>query len=269
MKILLADDDKIERTALRELIGNQPGLEIIEADNGQTTLDMLCDGLKPDLCIFDIRMPKIDGIELLQRMRRDPLLRGLKVVMTSATRDRETILTLAKLQIAGYLLKPYDAAKTRAVLQPFLAAAAANPQLASRNLLAKTALLIDDDEVARTTLDSMIRKENGWETISASSGQEALTRLQRGLRPDLIIADLIMPEMDGVTFVSRVREDPHLRSLKIVVTSAAQDREKIIALANLAVRTFLTKPYEQAKITALLRTGALTPTEEESQKAEH
>jgi CheY-like chemotaxis protein len=265
MKIFLADDDKIERTALRELIGVLPGLEIIEVDNGQAALDALCDGLKPDLCIFDIRMPKIDGIELLQRMRRDPLLRSLKVVMTSATRDRETILTLAKLQIAGYLLKPYDPAKSRAVLQPLLAAAAANPQLASRNLLAKTALVVDDDDIARTTLESMVRAETGWDVVTAKNGQEAIVRLHQGLRPDLIIIDLIMPELDGVSFVNRVREDPQLRSLKIAVASATQDREKIIALAALGVRTYLTKPFEQPKVTALLRTGGVS-IEEESPK---
>jgi CheY-like chemotaxis protein len=266
MKILLADDDKIERTALRELIGDQPNLEIIEVDNGQAALDTLCDGLKPDLCIFDIRMPHVDGVELLQRMRRDPLLRGLKVVMTSATRDRDTIVTLAKLQIAGYLLKPYDAAKSRAILQPFLAAAASNPQLASRNLLAKTALIVDDDDLTRTTLQEMIKTEAGWDVVAAVNGQDALTRLQRGLRPDIVIADLVMPEMDGVAFVSRVREDPHLRSLKIIATSAAQDRDKIVALANLGVRTYLTKPFDQGKISTLLRTGTLAAVEEEKEK---
>ncbi|MGC4073889.1 MAG: response regulator [Nibricoccus sp.] len=250
MKILLADDDKIERTALRESIGEQPNLEIVEVENGQAALDALCDGLKPDLCIFDIRMPHVDGLELLQRMRRDPLLRGLKVLMTSATRDRDTILALAKLQIAGYLLKPYDAAKTRAVLQPLFAAAAANPQLASRNLLAKTVLLIDDDDVARTTLESMIRNEAGWESVTAKNGQRSTDPPSTRPRPDLVIADLVMPEMDGVAFVSRVREDPHLRTLKIVITSATQDREKIIALAALGVRTYLSKPFEQAKVAA-------------------
>jgi CheY-like chemotaxis protein len=263
MKILLADDDKIERTALRELIGDQPNLEIIELENGQSALDALCDGLKPDLCIFDIRMPHVDGVELLTRMRRDPLLRGLKVVMTSATRDRDTIVALAKLQIAGYLLKPYDPAKSRAILQPFLAAASASPQLASRNLLAKTALVVDDDDVARTVLSKMIKCEEGWEVIAAKNGQEALTRLQQGLRPDIVIADLVMPEMDGVAFVSRVREDPHLRSLKIIATSAVQDRDKIVALANLGVRTYLTKPFDQGKIATLLRTGSLTAVDEE------
>jgi CheY-like chemotaxis protein len=253
MKILLADDDKIERTALCELIGAQPNLEIFQVEDGQAALDALCDGLKPDLCIFDIRMPKINGIELLQRMRRDPLLRSLKVVMTSATRDRDTILVLAKLQLTGYLLKPYDPVKSRAVLQPLLATAGANPQLASRNLLAKTVLVVDDDDLTRVSLESMIRTEPGWEVITSKHGQDALTRLHAGLRPDLIIVDLVMPVLDGITFVTRVREDPQLRSQKIAVISGMQDRDKIVALAALGVRNYFSKPFEQGKITALLR----------------
>jgi two-component system, chemotaxis family, chemotaxis protein CheY len=267
MKILLADDDKIERTALRELIGEQPNLELIEVEDGQAALDALCDGLKPDLCIFDIRMPKVDGVELLQRMRRDPLLRPLKVVMTSATRDRDTILTLAKLQLSGYLLKPYDTAKSRAVLQPLLAAAAAaNPQLASRNLLAKTALVVDDDEITRTTLDSIIRTESGWEVVTARNGQEALARLHNGLRPDVAIVDLVMPVLDGLTLVQRVREDPQLKKLKVVVLSGMQDREKIVALAALGVRHYISKPFEQTKIISVLK--ASTTAEEAEAPAE-
>ena len=154
--------------------------------------------------------------------------------------------------------------QSRALLQPLLAAAAANPQLASRNLLAKTALVVDANEATRTTLETMIKNEEGWVVISAKNGQEALARLQHGLRPDIIIADLLMPEMDGVAFVSRVREDPHLRTLKIIITSAAQDRGKLVALAALGVRTYLGKPFEQAKVTSLLRTGAIAPAEEES-----
>lgn len=255
MKILLVDDDKIERTALCELIGESPNIEVIQMDSGQAALDALCDGLKPELCIFDIRMPGLGGVELLQRIRRDPLLRNLKVLMTSASRDRDTILTLAKLQIVGYLLKPYDQAKSRAVLQPLLAAAASAQKMA-KNLLARTALVADDDTVARTHIEGLVRGEPGWEVVVAKNGREAMNHLGEGLRPDFVIVDLNMPELDGLSFVQRVREDPHLRSLKIAVTSAAQDREKIIALAALNVRTYLVKPLDQAKISALLRTVA-------------
>ncbi len=120
MRILLADDDKIERTALIGILQEQGTFEIKEAENGQKALDILCDGFRPDLCFFDIRMPHIDGVELLQRIRRDPLFRSLKVVITSANRDRKIIITLAGLQISGYLLKPYDAQQAAAILLPIL-----------------------------------------------------------------------------------------------------------------------------------------------------
>jgi two-component system, chemotaxis family, chemotaxis protein CheY len=120
MKLLIADDDSVSRIALREIVGQPEGLEVIEVEDGQAALDMLCDGLRPDLTIIDLRMPKLDGMQLLQRIRRDPDLKRLKVAITSVTRDRDTIVSLAKLQISGYLLKPYDAAKTREVLKPLL-----------------------------------------------------------------------------------------------------------------------------------------------------
>jgi two-component system, chemotaxis family, chemotaxis protein CheY len=252
MKILLADDDKIERAALRELLGTQPNLEVVEVEDGQAAMDQLCDGLKPDLCIFDIRMPKIDGMELLKRIRRDPQLRPLKIVMTSATRDRETILTLAKHQISGYLLKPYETAKVKAVLQPLLATAT-DPQLASRNLLAKTVLLAESDAATLDHFVEIIKKEPGWECVSAKNGQDALSLLHEGLRPDLIFAALKLPGIDGTEFVSRLRDDVHLRKIRIVMISDAYDRETIRILSTHGIDSFLHKPLTPSKVTDLLR----------------
>lgn len=132
MKLLIADDDKVSRTALREALALPADCDVYEVDDGQAALDILCDGLKPELCIFDVKMPRVDGVELLQRIRRDPHLKHLKIVMTSAARDRDTIITLAKLQISGYLLKPYDAAKVKPLIQPILANGE-TPRPASRN----------------------------------------------------------------------------------------------------------------------------------------
>lgn len=120
MNLLIADDDPVSRAALRSLIGAPEGWRITEVSDGQAALDTLCDGLGADLCIIDLNMPRVGGLELLQRIRRDPVFKSIKVVITSAARDRETILTLAKLQISGYLLKPYDEAKAKAVLKPLL-----------------------------------------------------------------------------------------------------------------------------------------------------
>ena len=254
-KILLADDDAIERAALRDLLKTEHGWDITEVDDGQAALDRLCDGYRPDVCLLDIRMPRLDGVQLLQRIRREPTLRDLQVIITSASRDKEIIITLAKLKIAGYLLKPYDADKTRALLHKLLDDNIANPLLSSRNLLVKTALIVDDDAISRTALGDILKEATGWDIIESKDGQEALSRLYSGLRPDLVLADLNMPRLDGYTMVQRMREDMQLNRIRVVITSATQDRDKVKALALLNVSGYLLKPFDATKVKAMLRSA--------------
>jgi YesN/AraC family two-component response regulator len=66
--------------------------------------------------MIDLRMPDIDGLALLTKIREDSELKKLKVVVISSEQDRDRLRELAKLNISGYLLKPFDAAKVRACL---------------------------------------------------------------------------------------------------------------------------------------------------------
>jgi CheY-like chemotaxis protein len=261
--ILIVDDDELERTALREILSSEPGWQVAEAADGQQALDLLCDGLRPHLCLFDLRMPKIDGMELLQRLRRDPALRQLHVAITSATRDRDTVVTLSRLGISGYLLKPYVGEKVLAILRQIIAAlpVTAEPVVVTRNLLNKTILVVEDDPLERTALAAIIGQEPGWEIIEAVSGIGALQQLRTGIRPDLCLIDLRMPQMDGLALLEQIRGDPSLQKLRVVILSGDQDRTKIISLSKLGISEYLLKPANPVKLRAILRVAAgLAPT---------
>jgi CheY-like chemotaxis protein len=255
-RILITEDQETERIALREILRGESAWEITETKDGQEALDLLCDGLRPDVCLIDLRMPKVDGLQMLQRMRRDPLLRDIKVIITSSSRDKDTIVALARLKISGYLLKPYNAEKTFAALRPVLASVTANPALFSKNLLSRTALVADDNATERTTLKEIFKTALGWELIQAEDGQEALERLHTGLRPDLLLVDLRMPKLDGFGLIQRIREDATLRNLRIVVVSGDNDRDQVRALAQLNISGYLLKPFDEAKVKAALRQAA-------------
>jgi chemosensory pili system protein ChpA (sensor histidine kinase/response regulator) len=113
---LVADDNATERTALKEIFKRQQGWELIQANDGQDALDKLHAGLRPDLLLVDLRMPKLDGFGFIQRIREDANLRKLRVVVVSSDHDREQVRALAQLNIAGYLLKPFDEAKVKVTL---------------------------------------------------------------------------------------------------------------------------------------------------------
>ena len=262
-KILVADDDELERAALVDILKTEPDWQVTIANDGQMALNALCDGLRPQLCLFDVRMPKIGGLELLQRMRRDPSLKELHVAVTSATRDRDTIIALSKLRIDGYLLKPYDAPKILATVQQIMAAIPVvdAPVALVRNLLAKTVLVVEDDEMERAALCAIIKTEPGWEIVEATSGIGALARLREGLWPDLCLIDLRMPQLDGLGFLQQVRADSILQKLRVMVLSGEKDREKIIPLSRLGIAGYLLKPANPAKVLAALReiSGAPPP----------
>lgn len=108
MKILLAEDDAISKIALKDILKAEPSWNVIETADGQEAWGLLMDGFRPDLCIFDIKMPKLHGVELVRLIRSHPQMFKLPIVMISGLRDRQTIINLAKQHIAGYLLKPFD-----------------------------------------------------------------------------------------------------------------------------------------------------------------
>jgi CheY-like chemotaxis protein len=254
-RILLVDDQDIERTALRTILQAESGWNVTEASDGQVALDLLCSQLRPQLCLVDVRMPNVDGLEFLQRVRRDPDLRDLKVMITSGTRDRGTIIELAKLGIEGYVLKPFDPEKTLAAVRTVMAKLA-DPDEASgpvRDLLTRVAIVADDDDVARAALAKVIGTEKHWNVIEAKDGASTMELLRNGPLPDYLFLDLQMPGLDGHEVLSQIRENEDWRTLRIAVSSGERDREKVRSLAKLSIEAYLLKPVDAAKVKAALR----------------
>jgi CheY-like chemotaxis protein len=80
---------------------------VLEAANGLEAWQLLDSGPSPDLCIFDLRMPKIGGLELLTRLRSDPRFINQKIMVCSTVSDRSTVLRAASLRVNAFLLKPF------------------------------------------------------------------------------------------------------------------------------------------------------------------
>jgi two-component system chemotaxis response regulator CheY len=241
-RILLAEDNAIERTALTEILRGRSDCEITEAEDGQAAWDLLHGGFRPNLCITDLRMPRMDGRQLIEKVRSDPALAGLKVVVASTVRDRETIIALARWRINGYLLKPFDPEKTRVVLNQVMGP----PQALTAPT--RTLLVADDQEIERSALAAIVKSVPGWTVIEATDGQDAWERINAGLRPQLAMFDLNMPRLGGRLLLQQIRDDPELRGMRVVIISASHDREQILALARLQIAGYLLKPFDALKV---------------------
>lgn len=117
MKVLVVDDDIVSRMALIDLLLGFGTFDVVEAEDGDVAWSLLNGGLRPVICFCDVRMPKLSGIELLQRLKASSALRDLPFVLVSSASDRDTVLQAIKLGAIGYILKPFEVADAHAHLE--------------------------------------------------------------------------------------------------------------------------------------------------------
>ena len=103
--ILIVDDEPTQRFLLREILSNQAGLTILEAEDGIQALQLARE-LVPDLILLDIMMPGKDGLKVCEQLKSDPRLRSIPIVIVSALVDHCAIGIKAGAD--GYLTKPVD-----------------------------------------------------------------------------------------------------------------------------------------------------------------
>lgn len=116
MKALVVDDDVVSRMALIDLLSVYGIFDLVEAEDGEQAWALLEGGLRPVICFCDVRMPRMSGIDLLQRMKAHGELFLVPFVLVSSASDRDTVLQAVKLGAVGYILKPLHAADARAHL---------------------------------------------------------------------------------------------------------------------------------------------------------
>jgi DNA-binding response OmpR family regulator len=120
-KILIVDDDGFVRSTIKSMLQSTGQFEVVQARDGQTALELI-DRVKPDLVLCDIGMTPMNGIELVQRIRKLPdyLLSTTPIIMLTANGKEKTIVKAMELKIAGYVLKPISAKQLRLRIEAVL-----------------------------------------------------------------------------------------------------------------------------------------------------
>ena len=211
--VLVIDDDPSARDLMRRYL-NREGIYAVIAGTGEEGL-RLAREIRPVLITLDVMMPGMDGWAVLQALKADPELCKIPVIMATILGDRGLGYALGA---AEYLIKPI----TRDKLAEVLGRYSCNPTPCQ-------VLLVEDDLDSREVLTAMLRGE-GWQVNVASDGLEALASIEKKV-PNLILLDLMMPNMDGFEFAFEVRKREHWRGIPIVVVTAkdltAQDRARL------------------------------------------
>jgi CheY-like chemotaxis protein/nitrogen-specific signal transduction histidine kinase/HPt (histidine-containing phosphotransfer) domain-containing protein len=256
LRILVVDDNKTNRRILHGMLTRWGARTTCAASGSEalSELDAACSAARPyQMVLTDMHMPGMDGFGLVQEIRCRPEILPVTMVMLTSAGHSGDAEHCRKLGIHSYLYKPVRrqellAAILRALGHPQtipspLAVTPPVPQARSLHIL-----LAEDNRTNQTVATRMLQKM-GHSTVVAGNGNEALLLLTKR-RFDLILMDIQMPEMDGLTATRKIRESEretqlHLPIIAMTAHAMKGDRERCI---EAGMDGYVSKPISSKEV---------------------
>ncbi|HAK88795.1 MAG: hypothetical protein A2077_02675 [Nitrospirae bacterium GWC2_46_6] len=204
--ILVVEDDP-STSELLTLHLAQGGYRVAHVYNGDFAISRIREA-KPFAVLLDVMMPGKDGWEILQELKSDPELKDIPVIMASVVDNLELGFALGA---TDYLVKPVNRASLLKKLQDL--------SFATKKGRRSINILCIDDHVEVLELLTSILEPAGYNVIAANSGKEGIEKAL-AYKPDLIILDLMMPEIDGFEVTQRLKENPSTMDIPILILTA-------------------------------------------------
>jgi signal transduction histidine kinase/CheY-like chemotaxis protein len=200
--VLVIDDDPVIQEVMKSFLTKE-GYQVTLVSCGEDGLELARE-LRPDVITLDVAMPNMDGWSVLSKLKADPILAEIPVVILTMVDDKSTGYALGA---AEYLIKPIDRERLVTIMRKY-----------SRLCDRSNVLIAEDDLDVRDMLKSTLEKE-GWKVQTALNGRIALEHVT-GRLPGLVLLDLMMPEMDGLAFLDQFRRLPNALAVPVIVITA-------------------------------------------------
>lgn len=240
--VLVVDDDPdIVRLIMLSL--EQEGFQTVGATSGEQALEV-ARTRQIDAITLDLLMPGMNGLEVARRLKEDPQTANIPVVVVSAyTADQEP--ELLAMGVAGVIGKPIDEERLLLSIRGVLGSVDSTKET-------PTVLVVDDDQDVRRIIGMMLERA-GYRIRAAADGQEAYRMIMEE-RPDLLILDLMMPNLDGFQLVRLLRQRRWTQQIPLLVLTALDLTEGEKTLLQLGPTHHVTKgPLIQDEVVARVR----------------
>jgi signal transduction histidine kinase/DNA-binding response OmpR family regulator len=231
--VLVVDDDPQLQQLTRSGLEGE-GFAVVTARSAQEGATVAA-RRRPDLILLDLLLPDRNGLELLQSLKSDAATRDIPVLVMSVTRDSVRALSLGA---AECLAKPLDAPAIVSVVR----------RLLDDSLHGATVLVVDD-EVDSADLIRDTLKAEGLRVLVARDGRQALDLLERR-RPDLVLLDIMLPELSGYEVLEQVSRSPALAGTPVIVLTARGDLADARRSLALGARRHLVRPFHMRDLIA-------------------
>lgn len=241
-KVLVVDDDDKIRILLLDTL-SALGYSTIGAKDGEEALALL-EEKKPDLVISDIKMPKLNGLSLLRNIKnKDPKIPVVMITGYNISYTKDQALDSGA---DGFLVKPFRIGKIEELMQTVLGMKGSSEE---RSYKLKKILIVEDDEILRSMLcETLVSLD--YFPMGVEDGEMALAQLKTQ-DFDLVISDIRMPQMDGITLLKSVKEiAPQLPVVLITGFPSSYPSQKAL---QEGADGYLAKPFRIEKMDELLR----------------
>ena len=252
--ILTIEDDPQFAKILLDL-AHEKGFKCLVVGDGRTGL-YFADYYKPSAIILDIDLPGIDGWKVMERLKEDPNTRHIPVYFMSVS---DKVSDAMKMGAIGYLVKPVSMEELEEAfrkIEDMISEGIIRLPVVENDkdviLKGKKILLIDDDMRNVFALMNLFEEE-GMKVITGKNGREGLSKLKDNPDTDLVLMDIMMPEMDGYEAMKEIRGKKKFEKLPIITLTAKAmkgDRDKCIAAG---ASDYLAKPVDMDKLLSLIR----------------
>jgi len=256
-RILIVDDVHENVHALMNVLRDE--YAILAATSGDKALELARRESPPDLILLDIKMPGMDGYSVLSALKINPVTAEIPVIFVTALAEAADEARGLALGVADYITKPVnpDLLKTRIRNQlelrrhrrhpvTFDIAAHSDPDY-------KPALLVVDD-VPENIHELITALKNDYRILVANNGSRALEIVQGDNPPDLVLLDIVMPEMDGYEVCRRIKATPAGNRIPVIFVTVVDTIENKVRGFELGAADYITKPFDIDEVHARIRT---------------
>lgn len=266
-KILVVEDDEIMRKSIVNLLDDD-SIKITAIESGEEAYSLLLKE-KFDCQILDLGLKDMTGFDLLEKIRKNKKIIDLPIIIYTGkdlSKDEEAKLTKYADSIILKGARSFERLLSESTL--FLHQLEADMPDKKRKLLKKMhdkeailenkKILIVDDDMRNVFALSSLLEDKGMKTIVAKNGKEGLKKLEENKDVDLVLMDIMMPEMDGYEATYEIRKQKKYKDLPVIALTAKamkEDREKCIAAG---ANDYLAKPVDTEKLLSLLRVWLYT-----------
>ena len=244
--ILVVDDNMSNLTTVKAVLFEQGYRNILTASSGVEAISIV-EEKNPNIVILDIMMPDMDGFEVCAKLKASKETSDIPIIILSARTSAKDMQKGFNLGAVNYIEKPFDSNDLIGRIESALKLKDKDKTSQEKVLKdtedEKVILVVDDNMSNLTTVKSVLTEQGYKNIFTASSGAEALSMVKEK-NPNLVILDIMMPDMDGFEVCAKLKASKETSDIPIIILSARTSAKDMQKGFNLGAVNYIEKPFD-------------------------